>query len=701
MEEWPSSSPWPPPDRLVLAGRTIRPGTPNGKLSRFGESVWHLSPGHPDAHQAINGIHWGRWPAPLVLPFKTFGLAALDEPRPVTVEMGSLGEPMSVDTVSGRLGELRIFAEWMHQQGLQAINEVTDANLDRFRTHILALTTSRDRKGQLLSAVRTLWEYRAHLPTECHLTTANPWNGASGPSLAGVQARSRENKTPRIASETMEALLAWSLHMLEDIGPDILAARDELALLEARISPAQTRYLQLSAKKRVKQFLADAADTGTSLPGHRSADGSRKVNEAHLARLAGVSGITAASRRAIADAGLPISDDTYLGTITGRIDGRPWRDRPITVTELPTLILCLSAACFAIVCYLSGMRPGEALNLRHGCRQEDPVTGQLLVDGRHGKGQGRLPHTEAEEDVWGRTWVVVRPVHEAIAMLEALSASPFLFPASLVSAQERRPADEHARVSRFITRDLGIFTTWVNTEFQRPDGQPVIPPDPGRQIHPSRFRRTLAHFIVRRPRGLIAAALQYGHVATRVTLSYAGPAHTAWMEDLAIERLELIVEQSEEDWTLLEEGEQVSGPSSAEYRRRVAQARRFAGRVVNRVRNVERLLGQVDPSIHHGEGVTCVWRAETAACRTAKLDQGLPADDAPDESECRSTCQNLAYTDRDIAQLRSRLVVLETGAADPLAPHPLRDRAAAQAAQVRRVLSRHDAISEPVQEATA
>jgi len=41
--------------------------------------------------------------------------------------------------------------------------------------------------------------------------------------------------------------------------------------------------------------------------------------------------------------------------------------------------------------------------------------------------------------------------------------------------------------------------------------------------------------------------------------------------------------------------------------------------------------------------MTCVWRAETAACRKAKIAQGLPADDVPDETECRTTCQNLAW----------------------------------------------------------
>ncbi|WP_051838343.1 hypothetical protein [Streptomyces sp. NRRL WC-3742] len=199
----------------------------------------------------------------------------------------------------------------------------------------------------------------------------------------------------------------------------------------------------------------------------------------------------------------------------------------------------------------------------------------------------------------------------------------------------------------------------------------------------------MAYFIVRRPRGLIAAALQYAHVSTKVTLSYAGQANASWLEDVAVERLELIVEQSERDWSLLEQGERISGPAAPEYRSRVARAHRFAGRVVNRVRNVERLVSQVDPSIHHGDGMTCVWQAETVACRNARIAQGLPVGDAPIEAECQSTCQNLAYTDRDVAQLQERLSALEAAVADPLAPHPLRDRAKAQAVQVRKVLHRH------------
>ncbi|MER7119115.1 hypothetical protein ACWCY1_10280 [Streptomyces goshikiensis] len=46
-------------------------------------------------------------------------------------------------------------------------------------------------------------------------------------------------------------------------------------------------------------------------------------------------------------------------------------------------------------------------------------------------------------------------------------------------------------------------------------------------------------------------------------------------------------------------------------------------------------------------------------------------------------------TDRDITELQQELVQLQADAADPLAPQPRRDRAAAQAAQHLSIIERH------------
>jgi len=194
----------------------------------------------------------------------------------------------------------------------------------------------------------------------------------------------------------------------------------------------------------------------------------------------------------------------------------------------------------------------------------------------------------------------------------------------------------------------------------------------------------------------------------RVVDIAANAADSSWMDDLTVERLEMILDQLDDDWDRARGGEHVSGPSGAEYRTRVQRAAPFAGRTVTSVRSAERLLASLDPNIHHGEGMTCVFRAEQAECRKVRLAQGLAAD-GPDDSECRSTCQNLAYTDRDVGQLQTRLAALQSAAADPLAPGPLRNRAAEQAAGVRAVIDRHERtrptqpqnIAEPVTETEA
>ncbi|ABL79468.1 MULTISPECIES: hypothetical protein [unclassified Nocardioides] len=679
----------------ILYHRTVRAGTTPSKLSRFEDTVWHLAPAHPDAHAKINAIRWDHWPAELVEVFKTVALAFLEHPVPRSVTVTSDGEPMSIGTLVFRLRTLHVFAAWMSQHHLPSLHEVTDQHLERYRRHVLGLETSNRRKRDLFIAVRTVWDYRAYLPPHCRLDTDNPWDGTPPSRLAAAPCRpaGAENTTPRIAPATMEALLGWSLRMVEVIGPDVVAARAELDQFEAGTHPSQVTLDGLSSRQRLRAFAADASRQGHALPGHLSRDSQEqpRINWSHLARMLQLPQrqVPPSLQPVIRDSGLPIADGSPVGTITGRIEERPWRERPLTTQELPGLVSHLSAACFVVISYLSGMRPGEVLNLRRGCTRQDETTGQLLVAGRCGKGHARTPRPTLGDDPWERTWVVVRPVHQAITVLEQLTDAPLLFPSSLHKPHAIRPADRHARRNGEITRDLGSFIAWVNATFHRLDGQPAIPPDPAGRIYPIRFRRTLAYFIVRRPRGLIAAALQYGHVSTTVTLSYSGKADTGWLDDLAVERLEALLEHNQHDHALLARGEHVSGPAATDYRDRVESAHRFAGRTVNRVRNVERLLAQADPSIHHGDGMTCVYRAETAACRTSRIAHGLPAPDGPLEAECQSGCVNLAYTDRDIARLRERLNVLNAAADDQMTPAPLRDRARAQADQVRAVLTRH------------
>ncbi|WP_329312994.1 integrase [Streptomyces sp. NBC_01262] len=681
---------WPDIQVPVLRNRPVRLDTDTARLSRYGDDVWHIRPAHRDPHIAIGSLNLLAFPEPLRCQFRAVLLAALDHPQPV--EPGGRQRPaeqIGIGSMPVLAGDLQLFAHWMTGQGFRHIAEVTDRSLDTYLRHVTGLVKSPARKADALCAVRTLWLFRDLVPFPCRLGTAFPWQGRTANELVGLRATRGENKRPRIREETMEALLAWSLLMVEQIGPDIRDAWHEYTQLSRGDHPSQTTYSG-TAGIRLRTYADFCSRTGAALPG-KPGVGAPQINYGHVLRLIGLDGKSQfgpAQKRWLAQQGLPVAADSCVGTITGRVQGRPWRDTPIAVAELPGLWRCLGAALFVVVCYLSGMRPGEVLALHRGCRSTDETTGQLLVNGYRGKGYDRAPDTPENTEP-ERPWVVVGVVHEAIALLESMHDQPYLFPAQIYAGTLRASAT-HARTCKSINSDIADFATWVNQAFRRADGSDPVPEDPAGNLNASRFRRTLARFIVRRPRGLIAAALQYGHVDTKVTLNYAGAPDTEWLQDVAVEKLELVLEQISEDAQRLEAGEHVSGPSADEYRRRVTDTARFPGRMVLSPRSAARLLDSADPQVHHGEGMTCVWRPETAACRTARLAQGLPEPVGPDESECRSNCTNLAFTDRDIARRKQGLRELESALTDPLAPQPLRDRAAAQAERIASPVHRHE-----------
>lgn len=245
----------------------------------------------------------------------------------------------------------------------------------------------------------------------------------------------------------------------------------------------------------------------------------------------------------------------------------------------------LSTACFVIVSYLSGARPGEVLHLRRGCVEHDTASELWLMTGRHYKNAvdadgNKLPAGAPRRD----PWVVIAPVARAVAVLERLHPHPLLFPNRITPHQQhlrdiKRRGE--ARTDGQITRDLAAFVTWVNTECRRVDRTDAIPPDKRGRLTASRFRRTLAWFIRRRARGLVAASIQYGHLHTRMLQGYAGSYESGFPDEYAFEdwlyRLEILADDAQ----ALDDGEHVSGPAADAYRHRVTAAiRQFAGHVL-------------------------------------------------------------------------------------------------------------------------
>lgn len=679
---------WPPRHAAVLAAREL--GVHARTLSTFGDAVWWLADAHADAHLHVPALNWrpsASLPAKMISQLKMFAFALLHHRMPATLGINEENSWPAVTTVYRVAMDLRPFACWMTERARERFSDVTDADTEAYLDHVRQLDCSPPRRSRLLAAVRMLWAYGPVLPRDCQLTLRDTlWQGQLPNQLVDATTSDRVNKTPRIAAATMDALLAWALRVVEEIGPDI---RDAWTAYRAAVTGThrdrpRTPGGDLAA---VQAYL----QTVDSLPGRHTDGGTVVIDWPFLSRLLRhqqdqwTKTLPIRAKTIIRSSGLPVDPDAYLPPVVCVLAGRPWRDGPIRRSELDQLIRALSAACFVVTTYLSGMRPGEVLNLRRGCRGTDPDTGELLVNGRPGKGRFRTTLSAID----GRSWTVVAPVHAALAMLEQVSESELLFPASLTASQARRPNHAHARSTDRMNDDIDLLIDWVNNTFVTPDGK-AIPTDPAGSIVASRFRRTLAYFIVRRPRGLIAAALQYGHVKTRVTLNYAGDPDPGWLNDLALERLELVLEQIDEDNTAIKAHEHVSGPAAPDYRRRIAASARFAGRVVTSVAGAKRLLAQADPNIHHGEAMTCVWNADTAVCRRDSIEAGLSPGDAPDLSNCRSSCTNLAYTGRDIAELRMQYQHLQAVSSNPACPLPLRQRATAQALQINALIEKHE-----------
>ena len=206
--------------------------------------------------------------------------------------------------------------------------------------------------------------------------------------------------------------------------------------------------------------------------------------------------------------------------VTGRIAGKPWRTS-LDFNEAPGLMRHLGTAAFIVCAYLTGMRPGEILGLSTVCCP-DPSPGP---DGKPGRHLIRGNEYKAAIDKDGNhqsagimrqvPWVAITPVVNAIRVLERMvPAGHLLFDHHAHDLPLRRAGTGSLKLGALGGR-VEDFVTWASHESARHGiDSEAIPDDPLGAIGLQRFRRTLAWHIARRPGGLVALAIQYGHMRT-------------------------------------------------------------------------------------------------------------------------------------------------------------------------------------------
>jgi integrase len=700
----------PGPDTLVLRNRPLRPDTDPAALSRFGDDRWVLTPAIFEDHAKATSVNFAPLPACFQPTAKRYVFAQLDHPDPPGLPGGSCGR-LAVHTIATNVKHLAAFLLWLHGRRIARLDQVTGEDLDAYLRDVLAAGRGVGLMADRVNEVRRLWAHRALLPAGDRLPDAPPWQGTDTAALVGRRVAAPENRTPRIQPATMNRLLAWALRFVEVFADDVLAARAEHATLSQRNprarkrgeSPRSARWSG-DLERDVGVLLDELRAAGVPLPGRPRPDGGREVDWGHLGRMLNSQASSLRRpgvRRLVETSGLPIADGAWLrAPITGRLDGRPWRDRPIGFEEAPVLARHLSAACFVVVAYLSGMRPGEVLTLQRGCVRHDQTAGLWLLHGRKWKGAvdeagAKRPQGEQRAD----PWVVVEPVARAIGVLERLHDQPLLFPTTLLPGGQARIAagrQGKARTTQLVTHDITRLVAWING-YCATSGRATeqIPADPaGRDLAPSRFRRTLAWHIVRRPRGLVAGAIQYGHVEARLTLGYSGTYASGFPDEHAFEAWLLRLEQLADAEQRLAAGEHVSGPAAPTYRKRTHQAtRKFAGRTLATTRQARTLLVNPALQVFPAKGMTCVFDPTKAKCRLK------PTGDAdrhnPDLEHCQPGCQNIAWTDQDIASLRAQAAELAALVDDPLSPAPLHERERHELERLRAIIDEHDRTRPP------
>jgi integrase len=680
-EGLPDGTTWPDANTIVLLNRQIRRDADSTRLSRFADHRWDLNPAVFEDHARSQTLNFEVIAEPLRQATKHYIWQLINHPRARTVRRSAMNR-MAIHSIEIFFyGALQHVLKWFADQGVaefcQISNEMLWEYLDALDDDQVAIA----KRYRRLTEIRRLWLHRSILPPHLRLPEAPPWDGEDTQDLLERLRGDRENRTKRIGEHTMQALLRWAIRFAEDFSEDILTAWEEHRALLAR-RPEHLRGQRIPRQSgglqaEVVAYLDGLRSRGESLPGQRRGDGTLEPAWRHIGALLNCASsfqFTTAGQL-IVESGLPISEDIYLDSpVTAKLDGRPWHPR-ITFEQAPRLARLLSTACFVIVAYLSGARVGEALNLRRGCVTCDADTGLWLLAGLYFKGAededgNKIPEGTPREE----PWVVIELVAQAVDVLQRLHESHLLFPSRLkpiktTPGKELKRRGE-ARADRIVAQDLADFTTWVNEYCRRMARKDLIPADPAGAIAPSRFRRTLAWFIRRKPRGLIAASIQYGHTYTRMLQGYAGSYEAGFLDDYAFEDWLFRLEGIADDEQRLLAGEHVSGPAADAYRYRVHAANReFAGRVLNSERHARDLLGNPLLQIHHGEGMTCVFNPATAACQL----RGSAEDPmvTPDTDDCRPRCRNIARTDHDITHIQQRADELAEIVTDPLAP-PIR-----------------------------
>ncbi len=687
-----------PEDPFATAGRLPESADPD-QVSRFGDQRWNYTVLSRRRSEASKTVTWAAFPETLRESFRRAGWALVNLPTPAALldrAATARVEWPAPGTMAHVFLGWRRFAVWLADRSVTSLHEVDHDLLAGYAGHVGRRGCSSAIAQDDLNAVTLLWGFAPHLLATDRIPMP-PWENEGIKHYLATDTTPNENTTAAIHPAVMSPLLIWSLRFL-GFADDITAAWHEHQRLLARVrehpNPGATAALRTFLDRQI-------ADHG-ELPGG-IARGRRGIAAQYLAGTFGTSErhvqYEAARYR---DNNVPVGPDAPLASpVNGMIHGRKWKPH-INFHEAPLLMTRLATAAMIVILYLSGARPGEALELQAGCCPDpiDDGTGSIRCQlrGLVFKGARNPDGTPARGGVPREVpWTVVPPVADAVRVLERIAGGLLLFPANppwITGTPGRRQRTGDAMTTLGANARIASFIAWVNDYASSNGlGDERIPSDPDGDIVVNRFRRTIAWHIGRLPGGRIALALQYGHLrASVVGEGYSGRARQGLRRVLDIETARAMADYLDTVAEDLHNGRGVSGPATERMIRAARDARsRFQGNFLT-PRQAEALLEEPEFHVYDNPDafLTCNHDPAKALCRPQRTPRATNRILPPAIDRCDPACANIARTDTHIDNLRHEIAQLADQVASPLTPVPLKERLKQRVTALQRVTGRHE-----------
>jgi hypothetical protein len=609
------------PDASVLPP-AITAGHPN-PVPRFGDDVWDVAPFVPRTTRSTR------------IDFTTFDDAGQARTakeylysrihRAIAAnQLSGTTRPMKITGLCKEFWEVRVILRDLAAAGAPDLARVTRQHLDR------VLTTWKRRPDTAAGLVGVVKHLAAHGPFLTDRLTITPWPGR-GANLVAGRRTPRENTTPRIPEHIIGPLIKAAVFYVETAARDLLAARDEIAALQA--ARRHIRYQPGQVKAALETFISRRREQGRGIPAvPREAVGSypdapvlngipQAPNAEVIGLLSGV-GSTWYHRDLLHHAG------TELGYEQGGLDtdmstwpdtGRPWRAR-LDPWSLKTELFHLRTAAWITIAYLSGMRDVEIRELARDCAFTEPgADGRTRhkIRGRVFKDR-RLAGDEAQ-------WVVLDVVHRAVDVLLAVNDDPtHLFGRSYGDRGHALLGNMQTRLARYSAHVDSLFTNHSHE---------LIPDDsrePDKTTWPlttGQFRRTLAWHIAHQPFGVVAGARQYKHAHIAVFEGYAGTSTSGFAAEVAAEQVIAQLDYVEDlyrDW--LHDNRSGGGANAginAEFERIRHELADLPGTIADPAR-LRTMLDHLSTTVHPGVLGDCFYRPETALCTKQAKPPGKP-----------------------------------------------------------------------------